>query len=57
MVMKNRITMISCDAYGSAFGGHVLVVMKNRIQGKRFGAVRSDNYPAHLAFFWRKSAY
>ena len=56
MVMKNRITMISCDAYGSAFGGHVLVVMKNRIQGKRFGAVSADNYPAHLALFGASNA-
>jgi hypothetical protein len=40
----------------SAFGGHEFMV-KVRIQGKRFGSVRADNYPAHLAFFWRKNAY
>jgi hypothetical protein len=51
MVMKNRITMISSDAYGSASGGDVLMVMKNRIQGKRFGSVRADNYPAHRGLF------
>jgi hypothetical protein len=56
MVMKNRITMNFSDAYGSAFGGHELVVMKNRIQGKRFGVVRADNYPAHLAFSLRETA-
>ncbi len=51
MVMKNRITMSPSDAYGSAFGGHELMVMKNRIQGKRFGPVCAYNYPAHLALF------
>ena len=60
--MKNRITTNSSDAYGPSFGGHDrLVVMKNRIQknriqGKRFGSVRADNYPAHLAFSLRETA-
>jgi hypothetical protein len=48
--------MNSSDAHGPAFGGHGCMV-KVRIQGKRFGSVRADNYPAHLAFFWRKNAY
>jgi hypothetical protein len=51
MVMKNRITMNSSDAHGPAFGGHGFMV-KVRIQGKRFGSVRADNYPAR-----RNNAY
>jgi hypothetical protein len=46
MVMKNRITMSLSNAYGPAFGGHRFMVTKNRIQGKRFGSLRADNYPA-----------
>jgi len=33
--------------------GHIY---KNDVQGKRFGSVRADNYPAHLAFSIRETA-